>query len=179
MIPIQTIHRYGITLRPVEVSDAEFILKLRTDERLGQFLSVTSPDLEQQQEWIRGYKEREAIGKEYYYIAEKDGAAYGTIRTYKIGEDWFEGGSWLFSPDAPVGMSILADIINREFAFEVLDKSVNCFEVRRLNQAVVKYQRGYRPIQVAEDELNYYFILTRRQFAKYKQRYLKLLGFQA
>lgn len=179
MIPIQTIHRYGITLRPVEVSDAEFILKLRTDERLGAFLSSTSPDVEQQQEWLSGYKEREAAGQEYYYIAEKDGVAYGTIRTYRIEEDWFEAGSWLFSPDAPVGMSILADIINREFGFEILDKSVNRFDVRRLNHQVVKYQRGYHPIQVGEDQLNYYFILTRRQFEKYKRKYLKLLGFEA
>ena len=64
MIPIQTIHRYGITLRPVEVTDAEFILELRTDKRLGQFLSTTSPDLDQQREWIRGYKKREAVGEE-------------------------------------------------------------------------------------------------------------------
>lgn len=177
MIPIQTIHRYGITLRPVEVTDAEFILELRTDKRLGQFLSTTSPDLDQQREWIRGYKKREAVGEEYYYVAEKDGVAYGTIRTYKIGEDWFEGGSWLFSPDAPVGMSILADIVNREFGFDVLDKSVNRFDVRRLNFAVVKYQRGFHPMQVGEDELNQYFILTRRQFEKYKPKYLKLLGF--
>ena len=67
-----TLDKYGLHVRLVNEDDAAFIVKLRTDERLGQFIHATSPDVEQQKAWIRKYKEREAEGLEYYFIFYKE-----------------------------------------------------------------------------------------------------------
>jgi hypothetical protein len=56
------IEKYDLRMRLVEESDAEFILSLRTDESLNQFLSKTSTSLSAQIDWIRNYKIREEAG---------------------------------------------------------------------------------------------------------------------
>lgn len=170
------IEKYGITLRPVELSDAEFIVGLRTDEKLGRFLSPTLPDIDAQREWLKKYKEREANGTEFYFIAEHQGRAYGTTRIYNITENCFEVGSWLFAKDSPRGVSILADIAGREFAFEKLTTPICKFEVRRDNLTVIKYHKGYCPTLVDADELNYYFTLDRASFTTHATKLIKILS---
>ena len=49
----------NISLRLVNIEDAEFIVNLRTKK--GAFLSTTSPDISQQKEWLLLYKEREKL----------------------------------------------------------------------------------------------------------------------
>lgn len=169
------IERYGLTLRFVEQEDAQFIVKLRTDEKLSRFLSPTSSDIKMQQEWIAKYKEREHKGEEYYFITEYQGVICGTTRIYNIEDDCFEIGSWLFSADSPGGVPVLADIITREFAFEKLKISKCRFEVRKLNKAVVKYHKSYNPQVVGEDELNYYFVLSRESFNERKNKLVPML----
>ena len=46
----------GIKLRLVEKTDAEFIVDLRTDKKLGQNISWTSASVEKQIAWIEEYK---------------------------------------------------------------------------------------------------------------------------
>jgi len=60
-----SLNRYGLHVRLVNEDDAEYILNLRTDHKLGRFLSKTVNDLEVQKQWIRDYKKREALGLEY------------------------------------------------------------------------------------------------------------------
>ena len=56
-----------VGLRSVTENDAEFILKIRTDEKLAKFLNKTSPDIEMQKTWIRGQIARDG---DYYFIIE-------------------------------------------------------------------------------------------------------------
>ena len=44
------IYGNNIDLRPVEIDDAEFILSLRIDPKLNQYLSPVENDLEKQRE---------------------------------------------------------------------------------------------------------------------------------
>ena len=62
------IEKYGLKARLVEEQDAAFILSLRTDPKLSRFLHPTENDEEKQRAYIRGYKEREKQGKDYYFI---------------------------------------------------------------------------------------------------------------
>lgn len=171
---MERIERYGIVLRGVTEEDAAFIVKLRTDESLGRFLSHTSPDIEKQKEWIRGYEMREAEDREFYFICEYQGKVYGTTRIYNIEDDCFEVGSWLFTPHTPSGVSVLADIIAREFAFDKFGFDKCRFEVRKQNLSVVKYHKGYQPAIIGEDELNYYFTLTKTKFDIHKTKLIKI-----
>ena len=80
--------RYGLHVRLVREGDAEFIVRLRTDELLGRYIHATANDVEKQREWIKEYQKREASGKEYYFIFETSaGNPLGVYRLYEITEE--------------------------------------------------------------------------------------------
>jgi len=168
---MEPIKKYGIILRLVEVDDAEFILKLRTDPKLNKYISYTSPDLNDQIQWIEFYKIKEKEGLEYYFIAEDEkGNRYGTIRLYNREKNSFEIGSWLFAHNSPLGMAVKAHIIGYEIGFEVFNAEYCKFEIRKENTAVLRYVEIYKPQIVEADELNVYFQLTKENFYKNKNR---------
>ena len=170
------IEKFNLKLRFVDSTDAEFILNLRTDEKLSAFLSKTSKSISDQINWIEAYKNREAKGLEYYFIAiDQNENRLGTTRLYNFQEDCFEIGSWLFSKEAPPTAAILSDILVRDFAFKKLQSSKCKFEVRKKNQKVLKYHFGYNPEIIAEDESNYYFELSMEKFSSYSSKLIKLL----
>lgn len=162
---MKIINRYGITLRLVEEEDAEFIFKLRTDSGLNKFISYTSPKIADQIKWIQYYKIRELEGLEYYYIAQDQfGNKYGTIRLYNFDDKSFEIGSWLFHTYAPIGMAVKTHFIGFETGFEVLKAEFCRFEIRKKNTAVLRYMHDFKTTLVNEDELNYYFTLSKEDF---------------
>ncbi len=166
---MNTIHKYGIILRLVQEEDAAFILKLRTNSLLNKYISPTSFNISDQINWIRDYKIRELTGHEYYYIAEdQNGNMYGTIRIYNFDEKSFEIGSWLFLPNSPLGMAVKAQFIGFETGFEILNAEFCRLQIRKENKVVLKYMQDFETNLVREDELNYYFTLTKENF--YKRR---------
>jgi acetyltransferase-like isoleucine patch superfamily enzyme len=168
---MNSINRYGIKLRLVELNDAEFIFDLRTDPDLNQFISFTGPKIEDQIKWLKEYKVRESKGLEYYYITEaNDGHKYGTIRLYNFDERSFELGSWVFKPKSPLGIAVKTHFIGFEIGFEMLKLEYGRIEIRKKNLPVLKYIREFKPILIKEDELNYYFILTKENFYKRKEQ---------
>lgn len=163
------ITKYGITLRLVDVEDAEFILKLRNDRGLNQFISYTSPHLDDQIKWIQEYKIREKKGLECYFVAlDSDGTRYGTIRLYNLDEKSFEIGSWLFQKNAPIGMAVKAHFIGFEIGFEMLKAEYSRFEIRKKNTGVLNYMKDFETNLIREDELNFYYTLSKEKF--YKRR---------
>ena len=169
-------NKYGLHFRLVEKDDAEFIVKLRTTERLARFLHPTSNDISQQKVWIDKYKKREIAGTDYYYIFENEkNNKIGVSRLYDIKNGSFTVGSWIFSPTAPFGASILGDIIVREIGFIELDKPKCLFDVRKGNVNVINYHKRYSPVMIGEDEENYYFEIDKKTFDEGKRIYLRLL----
>jgi acetyltransferase-like isoleucine patch superfamily enzyme len=162
---MKIINKYGIVLRAVEVEDAEFILSLRTDSTLNRFISYTNPNLADQEKWIENYKIREKSGLEYYFIAEdKQGNKFGTIRIYDFDEKSFEIGSWLFRTNSPLGMAVKAHFIGFETGFERLNAEYCRFEIRKKNLGVLRYMNDFKADKVGEDDLNYYFTLSKEKF---------------
>ena len=175
-LEFSSIERYGIKLRLVEITDAEFILKLRTDSKLGKHLSETSIVIADQVEWIAAYKQREALGLEYYFVTVgPNGERWGTTRLSELDGLFFELGSWLFDPSAPAGVAIKADIITKEIGFRDLGFDHCKFDVRKSNLKVLKYHQGFCPIVVSENELNFYFNLSKDLFEKRRDKLIKLL----
>jgi hypothetical protein len=167
---------YGLNYRLVDETDSEFIVSLRAMEKLSRFLHPTESNVNNQIEWIREYKRREADGLDYYYIFEDDlQRRLGLSRIYNIHDDDVTIGSWIFRPDAFLGTSILGDIIVKEIAFRDLKKNTCLFDVRKGNIHVINYHMTYHPKRIGEDDLNYYFELDRQSFDQGKKRYLKLL----
>lgn len=137
-----TLDKYGLHVRLVNEDDAEFIVRLRTDEKLGKYIHSTSPDIEQQKNWIREYKKREAEGLDYYFVFYKDGVPFAVNRLYHMENPaHFTSGSWICLPGYPTEVVVATSLIPRIIAFELLDKEMEfgvegCHED---NKKVVKF----------------------------------------
>lgn len=173
-----TIVKYGVTARLVNVTDAEFIVKLRSDNRLGRFIHASNGDVEEQKNWILEYKKRERAGLDYYFIFLKDGVRYGLCRLYNI--DWihlsFTSGSWLCEKGTPVENSMLTSLITYEIAQELLGLKIDLYDVRKENKQVLNFHKKIMCAhQYAETELDCLFISTPETRKKSKlKKYLGL-----
>lgn len=172
--PNYTIERYGINARFVNVEDVDFILSLRTDKELTKYIHQTDCDKDAQIKWLEKYKEREREGKEYYFIFSKDGVEYGLERIYDITDCSFTHGSFLFKPYSPIGMSSLCDIITREVGFDVLGIPKNLFDVRKGNNNVLHYHKTFQPTFLYETDLDRFYELSKENFDKSKQKYIRI-----
>lgn len=171
-----TLDRYGLHVRFVNEDDAEFILGLRTDSKLGQYISATNGDIEKQKEWTRQYKIRERQGTDYYFMFEKPlGTRLGVSRIYEIKKETFQTGSWIFKKDAPFGAAFLGDIICHEIAYELFPDGVNFHDIKKDNFSVNKYADQFNPQFIFETELTRYYINRRENYLKYKEIYLQKL----
>lgn len=165
---------FDIKLRTVDVNDAEFILELRNDERKKRFISETTTSVEDQKKWISAYKEREKAGEELYFIgSDKDNIDFGLYRIYKIKTGLPEIGSWVTKPGYNnIINPIKLDVAIKGYVFNDLNFDKLQFEVRKLNSSVIKYHYLFKPVQVGEDELNYYYNLNKTQFEEIKPKLL-------
>jgi hypothetical protein len=171
-----TLERYGLHVRFVEESDAEFIIKLRTDPNLSKYIHETNPDIELQRTWIRNYKTRQHKGEDFYFMFEKPlGTRLGVCRIYDIKEDSYTIGSWVFSTQAPVGSAILADIIIREIAYKYFPEKNNLIDVKIANINVNRYAKSLRSELLYKDEQTNYYTCKRENFEKSKQIYIRML----
>ena len=155
-----------IRIRYVEESDAEFILKLRLDERYNQFLSQVNGDLESQKLWIRTYKKDELNGKQFYFIIERlDGTPCGTVRLYDFRDDSFCWGSWILNEDKTRYSAIESAFLVYRYGFDILGFGRSHFEVMKGNDRVVAFHEKMGAIRVGEDDINIYFEINRDQVA--------------
>lgn len=165
--------RYGVSLFTVTLEDSEFIYSLRSDDTRNQFVSKIPDDISHQNLWIKEYLKRENNDEEYYFVArDQSGLKWGTTRLYNFSGKKFELGSWVFLKDSPHGLSIKADILTREVAFETLGFETCCFEVIKQNVSVLRYHKMYHPTLVREDENKYFFELSYEKFMEGKKKFL-------
>ena len=167
--------KYGLYVRLVDESDAEFILGLRQDERLSRYLTKTSLDIADQLKWIRDYKEREKKKEEYYFIYEDgEGNRLGVSRVYDFDGDSFESGSWVFRQGLELSIPVMGDLACRDFGFEELGFAYCRFEAMRGNERVIRYQKAFHPDLVGEDERAYYFRMSYETYKVHRDKLLKL-----
>ena len=147
-----------IKLRLVEKSDANFILKLRLDEKYNAFLTEVSADLNAQILWIQNYKLQEKKGLQYYFIIERlDGQPCGTVRVYDLKKDSFCWGSWILNEDKTRYAAIESAFLVYEFGFNYLKMNKSHFEVMRENERVVSFHEKMGAERILEDDVNIYF----------------------
>ena len=110
-----------LCLRLVEPEDADFIHGLRMDPAYNAHLSAVDGTAADQRAWISRYKEREAAGRELYYVIERrDGTPCGLVRLYGIGTDGFTWGSWILNRDKPAGAALESAVLSFGVGFEKL-----------------------------------------------------------
>jgi RimJ/RimL family protein N-acetyltransferase len=111
---------YGYRLRPVNDQDTAFILSLRTDPHLSEYLHKTPPNPVAHLRWLENYYKRSG---DYYFIVERQRgkSPEGTIGLYGVdtatrSAEW---GRWVIQTGS-LGAIESAALIYR-FAFDRLD----------------------------------------------------------
>lgn len=169
----------SISFRLVETSDAGFILSLRQDESLNKYISKTDVSVKDQEDWIQSYKLREKNKKEFYFIiVDNDGTSIGTVRLYDFKEDKnsFSWGSWIVKPKSPRKAAIESAILVYEFAFFTLNFDQCHFQVDKNNCRVVAFHQRFGAIITSEDKVSHHFILSKEDYIKRQNIYLKLIN---
>lgn len=122
-----------LIFRDARTSDAELILRLRTDAKKGQFLSATSNSLEAQQAWLHAYVT--ATGQAYVII-ERAGEAVGTVRLYDARAHSFCWGSWIIADGQPASVAMESALMVYAYALDYLGFMQAHFDVRAANEKV-------------------------------------------
>lgn len=173
------IEKYGLRARLVQEGDATFILSLRTDPKLSQFIHPTENDEDKQRAYIRGYKEREKQGKDYYFIFFLKEEPVGLARIYNVQDTTFTFGSWLFKDGLPYWVSVAGAIIAREFAYVVLGKEMelDVDGTHEANKGVISFSRmlGMNFDSYKMEEKGKYLTgyMLKKDFEKNKQRFIR------
>jgi hypothetical protein len=170
----------GITLRLVEKSDSKFVLDLRNDKKLGQNISFTSPDIDDQINWIEEYKKREISKEEFYFIFEDSShQPWGTVRLYNLTSDSFTIGSWICKEGNKDKIAIKAWLKIVEFGFNELNYKTCLFDIRKKNFSVLYFAYLFQPKCINENELDYYFSLDKGTFYKNLEKVTMILNLKA
>jgi len=163
-----------INFRFSEVSDAEFILSLRTDTRYNQHLSQVDSSVEKQMEWLKKYKEKE--GKEYYFIIQRnsDNKPIGTIRIYDFlkEESSFCWGSWILNEDKPPKAAVQSAILIYEYAFYELGFNRSHFNVRKDNTGVINFHLRFGAKQIGSTDNDIFFHFYKSEYEVNRPNYL-------
>jgi len=157
------LERYGLHCRLVNENDAEFIVSLRSDSKLGQYLHASDGDISKQIQWTREYKKREANGEDFYFVFDVDGERVGVHRIYNV--NWerltFTYGSWVCKSNTPLQYVALTDLMTEEIAFDILGLKMNLYDVRKGNSKVLRFHREIvNSIQYGENDLDCLFYMT-------------------
>ncbi len=167
------ITKYGLHCRLVNEDDAEFIVKLRADEKRSRFIHASGTDIEVQKEWIRKYKKREAEGLEFYFIYEIDGKPFGVNRIYDIMSDHCTEGSWVCLPIEDSSKTIASALIIRDLIFEYFDFEYDLFNVSVGNNKVKKFHKISGATIIGETPEEYTFRLDQKDYIENRPWFLK------
>lgn len=166
----------NLILRLIRPEDADYVHALRTDPAYNRHLSEVRGTAEDQRRWIEGYKAREAVLRELYYVIErKDGTRCGLVRLYDIGADSFTWGSWILDHNKTRKAALESAVLSFGVGFDGLGLSQALVDVRIGNaQALAIYQR-LGMIELRRDDQDIYFTYPRVRFEADRAGYLAIL----
>lgn len=166
--------RYGIEARLATLSDADFILSIRTDAHHTRFIHQTDNDLNKQIDWMRQYKTREDEGREYYFIYSKEGVPFGMSRVYNIFEYYGTSGSWLCKPNNDPKDSLATYLMMHDIMFGDIGLDLLIFDVRKENKKVWRMHESFGALMIGESDIDYYFSMFKEAYFQKKEKYLYL-----
>ena len=168
------IRKYGLFCRLVDVDDVDFILKLRTNKKLSKNIHQTDDDRQAQIDWIKQYKQREAEGREYYFIFYKNDTPVALERVYNINSIYATPGSWIIDPDYSSTDIVLAtSFILGYIIYDLLGIELSIFDVRKANKQVVKFHKMVGAKIFVESDIDYFFYKTRQIYLEGLNKYSK------
>lgn len=171
--------RYGLRVRLVREEDAEFILSLRNNPELNQYIHPTDNDVEKQRQWLREYKKREIDGLEYYFIYSMNDEPFGLDRVYSINKEdnSYTWGSWICKPGISAAQLMLQYIVSSDIINNFIGLEQCFYDVRKDNLKVLYFHRKtLRSDESGETELDILFSNTKQMREESCKRFKRILG---
>tara|TARA_R110002049_G_scaffold309261_2_gene519382 strand:- start:8077 stop:8631 length:555 start_codon:yes stop_codon:yes gene_type:complete len=166
----------NLTLRLIEPEDAAYVHGLRINPLYNSHLSKVTGTIENQRQWIEGYKAREAAGQEFYYVIErKDGTPCGLVRLYEIEGDQFTWGSWILDDNKPPKAALESAALSFGVGFNLLGKRKGLIDVRVENKRAIEFYRRFGMIQAQADGQKIYFNYLRNRFQSDYEAHMSIL----
>lgn len=137
---------FGVRLRPVEITDAAFIVWLRNLEHAKGKVGDSATGAAAQEEWLRDYFRRAG---DYYFIVETAGGiAVGAYGVYDVKGSSAESGRWVIRPDVPA--AIPSAIVAFDTAYKILGMKELRVTTVSTNQTVLSLNRkfGFRQVSI-------------------------------
>ncbi|HFS8947075.1 TPA: GNAT family N-acetyltransferase [Enterobacter roggenkampii] len=159
-------------LRDADVSDAQFIVQLRNDEKKGRFISATSSDVSAQVNWLNGYKN--STNQAYFIITDMNGKRLGTVRIYDQQEYSFCWGSWILSSEAPSHFAIESALIVYNYALKLGFTSAH-FSVTKGNSSVIKFHERFGANLKDESEEERFYSISKDSILSSINKYKRFL----
>jgi|TARA_R110002126_G_scaffold238949_4_gene382216 hypothetical protein len=159
--------------RFVEPEDAEFICKLRSNQQLNEYISASDPDVDPQRKWIEKYKEREAVGEEFYFVIQHQMKDYGVVRLYDFKGDSFSWGSWIILPSRPSGLVTYSAVMVYEMGFEALGFEQAHFDVRIGNNKVIDFHVRSGAQSTDRSAIDQYFVFPKANWPAFQEKSAK------
>lgn len=162
-----------LVFRDATVSDAEFILSLRTDSEKSRFLSATSNDLDAQRNWLARYADETG---QAYFIIEYNGQPIGTVRLYDAKGNSFCWGSWILVDSRPRQAAMESALMVYSYAVDHLGFGACHFDVRKENERVIKFHERFGAERISESDQDYFFSLSGEAIRHAREQYSEFLG---
>ena len=160
-----SVEGHGFQLRPAYMPDAEFIVEIRNDPDLGEFIQRGANTVTDQMEWMNTYFSR--VGDYLFIVERKDGTAEGIVGVYEVNKGAAEWGRWVLRRGSLAAVESALGAYR--VGFELLDlERVYCRTVaanvhvvsfhdscglRRTNRPGLEAQIGSKRLAMVEHEL--------------------------
>jgi RimJ/RimL family protein N-acetyltransferase len=167
-------HITGKTLvfRDAVISDASFILSLRTDSQKARHLTAVSGNLKDQVAWLERYG---SDPEQAYFIIEHKGEEIGTVRLYDSRGDSFCWGSWILKDGRPNHAAMESALMVYAFSIDHLGFKRSHFDVRKGNERVWQFHERFGARRVEETDKDYLYELDLQAIRDSRKRYERFL----
>ena len=173
---VDNIEGPNLMLRLIQPEDTAYVYGLRTNPLYNRHLSKVTGNFDDQLQWIKSYKSREAEFKELYYVIErKNGTRCGLVRLYDIEAECFTWGSWILDDNKPSKAALESALLSFGVGFDAMERPAAKVDVRLENTHATAFYRRLRMTETHRTEQDIYFIYPRDQFRTDRSLYLKLL----
>lgn len=167
-----------IFLRSAKEEDAEFIVRIRTDDKKNHFVHAVDSDVNKERNWICNQHKREG---DYFFsfVRKRDGQILGNISIYNIKNGAGELGRWLSYGSAVENLE--SAVLAHDFAFNTLQISSVYTRTMSDNKKVVSFWRRFggvaRENVPVEDFTVYYNTVYKEQYKdEIRPKLVKMLG---
>lgn len=162
-----------LVFRNAEITDADFILSLRSNSKKSRYLSQTSTEFSHQVAWLEAYAEK--ADQAYFIIETKESEPLGAVRLYDAQADSFCWGSWILKDGAPQSAAIESALMVYSYAIDHLGFCAAHFDVRKGNENVWRFHERFGAERVGEAAIDYLYQIDPEKILAARLKYKKFL----